>query len=131
MRPRGSCPPFWIWLFQHITEFGKSGWFLFPIGALLLTLAALAQPALPRLSRLVLAAWTVRLGFVFTAIALPGLFVTIVKRLIGRARPMVAANDAFLPAVRQVDYASLPSGHATTAFAALSQSARSFRRRGR
>ena len=44
---------------------------------------------MPRFSRGVLAAWAVRLGFVFTAIALPGLFVTIVKRLIGRARPFV------------------------------------------
>jgi undecaprenyl-diphosphatase len=71
--------------------------------------------------RLVLAAWTVRLGFVFTAIALPGLFVTIVKRLIGRARPRVAGLDAFAyaPFGWKVDYASLPSGHATTAFAAL------------
>ena len=71
--------------------------------------------------RLVLAAWTVRLGFVFTAIALPGLFATIVKRLIGRARPLVAGDDAFayLPFGWKVDYASLPSGHATTAFAAL------------
>ena len=57
----------------------------------------------------------------FTAIALPGLFVTIVKRLIGRARPLVDGNDAFayLPFGWKVDYASLPSGHATTAFAAL------------
>ena len=68
-----------------------------------------------------LAAFAVRLGFVFTAIALPGLFVTIVKRLIGRARPFVAATTSgpIVPFSWQVDYASFPSGHATTAFSAL------------
>ncbi len=62
-----------------------------------------------------------RLGFVFLAIGLPSLFATIVKRLIGRARPFVAGNDiwAYEPFSWQVRYASLPSGHATTAFAAL------------
>ena len=62
-----------------------------------------------------------RLGFVFTAIALPGLFVTIVKRLIGRARPFVGGDDvwAYAPFSWQPAYASMPSGHATTAFAAL------------
>ena len=107
--------------FNRFTDFGKGGFFLWPLGLAMIGLALLDTSRLPWMPRLVLAAWTVRLGFVFTAIALPGLFVTIVKRLIGRARPMVAANDAFayLPFGWKVDYASLPSGHATTAFAAL------------
>jgi undecaprenyl-diphosphatase len=60
-------------------------------------------------------------GFLFVAIAVPSLFVTIIKRLIGRARPFVgSAADPFLyqPLVWRADYASMPSGHATTAFAA-------------
>jgi undecaprenyl-diphosphatase len=64
----------------------------------------------------------VRLGFVFAAIALPGLFVTVVKRLIGRARPFIGGDaDPFLylPFSWRPDYASLPSGHATNVFAAL------------
>ena len=107
--------------FNRFTDFGKGGFFLWPLGLAMIGLALLDTSRLPRMPRLVLAAWTVRLGFVFTAIALPGLFVTIVKRLIGRARPLVAGNDAFayLPFGWKVDYASLPSGHATTAFAAL------------
>jgi membrane-associated phospholipid phosphatase len=107
--------------FNRFTDLGKSGFFLWPIGFLLIALALLDTPALPRISRLVLAAWTVRLGFVFTAIALPSLFATIVKRLIGRARPFVGGADtfAYLPFSWRVEYASLPSGHATTAFAAL------------
>ncbi|MBX9841780.1 MAG: phosphatase PAP2 family protein [Xanthobacteraceae bacterium] len=107
--------------FDRFTDLGKSGFFLWPLGLALIALALLSTSALQRMSRLVLAAWAVRLGFVLTAIAVPGLFVTIVKRLIGRARPRVAGNEtmAFVPFGWKVDYASLPSGHATTAFAAL------------
>ena len=106
---------------NRFTDLGKGGFFLWPLGLAMLAIALLDTSRLPRMPRLVLAAWTVRLAFVFTAIALPGLFVTIVKRLIGRARPMVVVNDAYayLPFGWKVDYASLPSGHATTAFAAL------------
>jgi len=115
--------PEWITtLFNELTGFGTSDWFLVPIGLALLTIAVLAAPALPHMSRLVLAAFTVRLGFVFAAIALPGLFVTIIKRLIGRARPFIGGEaDPFLylPFGWRPDYASLPSGHATNVFAAL------------
>ena len=74
------------------------------------------------MSRLCWWPFTVRLGFVFAAIALPGLFVTIVKRLIGRARPFIGGEaDPFLymPFAWRPEYASLPSGHATNVFAAL------------
>ena len=63
-----------------------------------------------------------RIGFVFTAIALPSLFDTIIKHLIGRARPFVVAGPdvwAYEPFSWHARYASFPSGHATTAFAAL------------
>jgi len=107
--------------FNRFTEFGLSGWFLWPIGIVLIVLAVLDTPAMPAFARHVLAAWAVRLGFVFTAIAVPGLFVSVVKRLIGRARPFVAGDDvwAYLPFAWRVDHASLPSGHATTAFSVL------------
>jgi membrane-associated phospholipid phosphatase len=105
----------------RFTDLGKSGWFLWPIGVVLLALSFIDSPALTRLSRGVLAAFAVRLGFLFIAIGLPSLFATIVKRLIGRARPFVAGTDvwAYDPFSWQVRYASMPSGHATTAFAAL------------
>ena len=88
----------------------------------LLIVAALVTPALSHPSRLVVVAFTVRLGFVFAAIALPGLFATVVKRLIGRARPFIAGDAGpfhFIPFIWRPDYASLPSGHATNVFAAL------------
>jgi len=109
-----------IWLFGRITDLGLSGWFLYPIGIALLVLAFADSPSLPPFSRRVLTALSCRLGFVFLAIAVPGLFVAIVKRLIGRARPFVAGDDPWTSAlfVWRASYASFPSGHATTAFAA-------------
>jgi membrane-associated phospholipid phosphatase len=118
----GGLPEWVVRLFNALTDFGTSDWFLIPIGLVLLMLAAIAAPALSHVSRLVLVTFTVRLGFVFAAIALPGLFVTIVKRLIGRARPFIGGDaDPFhyLPFIWRPDYASLPSGHATNVFAAL------------
>jgi membrane-associated phospholipid phosphatase len=107
--------------FDAITDYGKSGWFLWPLGILFLGLAAL-PPLLPRFAQLVLAAIMVRVGFLFVAIAVPGLFVSIVKRMIGRARPLVtgvADPFVFSPFIWRSEYASLPSGHATTAFSVL------------
>jgi membrane-associated phospholipid phosphatase len=114
--------PSWAtWPFDRITEFGESSWFLWPLGILMIALAAL--PArLGRMSQAVLAAVMVRASFLFAAIAVPGLFVAIVKRMIGRARPMVVGHIdpfVFVPFKWTPAYASLPSGHATTAFTVL------------
>jgi len=121
MRVVGHLPRWVIVPFDEITDYGKSGWFLWPLGLLFLALAAL--PAhLSRISQAVLAAVMVRIGYLFVAIAVPGLFVTTVKRMIGRARPMVGGHiDPFLfsPFKWTAAYASLPSGHATTAFSVL------------
>jgi undecaprenyl-diphosphatase len=68
----------------------------------------------------VLAILALRLGFLFLAIGLPGLPFAVLKRLIGRARPLVEGSaDPFLyrPLGWSVEYASLPSGHAIDAFA--------------
>jgi membrane-associated phospholipid phosphatase len=107
--------------FEEITRFGLSGWFLFPCGFVLLVLAAATSPHLPTRAQAVLAALGARFGFVFLAIGLPGLFVSIVKRLIGRARPFVGGPEdpfAYVPFSWHPAFASMPSGHATTAVAA-------------
>ncbi|HEY5379897.1 MAG TPA: phosphatase PAP2 family protein [Pseudolabrys sp.] len=113
--------PEWIvGAFDQITDFGKSGWFLWPLGILFLALASL--PALPRIKQLVLDALMVRVGYLFLAIAVPGIFVNIVKHIFGRARPMVGGSlDPYLfrPFTWPAGYASLPSGHAATAFSVL------------
>ena len=82
-----ALPHWLVAAFRWFTDFGKSPWFLYPIGFMLVFLAMLASPALSSMSRGVLAAIAVRLGFLFVAIALPGMVFTVVKRLIGRARP--------------------------------------------
>ena len=114
-------PGWFIEAFEQITDFGLSGWFLYPLGVILLGLAAVASPASPRLAQGVFAALGARFGFLFVAIAAPGLFTTIVKRLIGRARPYVGGYDnpfLYKPFIWQPAYASMPSGHATTAASA-------------
>jgi membrane-associated phospholipid phosphatase len=108
-------------VFERITDLGLGGWFLFPFGFILLCLAAVTSPRLTHLTQGVLAMLTVRFGFLFLAIGVPGLFVTIVKRLIGRARPYVGSPDdpfIYRPFVWAPEYASMPSGHATTAASA-------------
>jgi membrane-associated phospholipid phosphatase len=108
-----------IVMFDEITHFGKSGWLLFPTGFSLLALAAV--PALmPQMSARILAPLTVRVGFLFLAISLPGLFTLAIKQLVGRARPYAADGNAYVlnPLTWRSDYASFPSGHTTTAVAA-------------
>ena len=114
-------PSWLISVLDEITDFGRLTWILVPTGALLLLLGVLASPELPRVAQGVIAAVAVRLSFLFVATALPGLVMTILKRLIGRGRPLVGGSaDPFLyhPLGWSVEYASLPSGHATNAFAA-------------
>ncbi|MDP2411789.1 MAG: phosphatase PAP2 family protein [Pseudolabrys sp.] len=114
--------PRWVvWFFQEITDFGKGAWFLWPLGLLFLFLAALPR-TISRFSQGVLDAVMTRVGFLFVAIGLTGLMSAIVKNVIGRARPGVSGTvDPFLfdPLHWAPSYASLPSGHTTTAFAAL------------
>jgi membrane-associated phospholipid phosphatase len=114
----GTLPLWLVDIFNEITDFGKSNWFLVPIGAVIVLAAILATPAAGRITNLVLTSLIVRLTYVFTAIALPGLFVTIVKRLIGRLRPSELGPYVYVPWSWSPAYASMPSGHATTAVAA-------------
>lgn len=120
IRTVDRMPRWVVWCLDEITDFGKSGWFLWPLGILFLALAAL--PSLPRVPQLVLTSVMVRVGYLFAAVGVPGLVVTIVKRMIGRARPGVGGSlDPFLfsPFKWTAAYAGLPSGHSTTAFAVL------------
>ena len=104
--------------FDQISNAGLSGWFLVPLGIVILYLAAVTSPSLPRQTQGVLAALVARFLFLFWAIAAPGLFATIVKRLIGRARPYMDVHGnpfTYMPFAWRPEYASLPSGHAATA----------------
>jgi membrane-associated phospholipid phosphatase len=109
--------PIWVIdLFNKITDYGQSGWFLWPSGILVIALAGLAATT-QRMARLTIVTLIVRLEFIFLVVAVPGLVVTVVKRLIGRVRPSVIGPFAYVPFSWRPAYASMPSGHATTAFA--------------
>lgn len=108
--------------FDVVSDFGKSGWFLWPLVLLFLLLTVLPRERLTPFAQGVLAAMMVRIGFLFFAIGVPGVFVSIVKRFIGRARPMVTGvvdPFVFAPDKWTAAYASFPSGHTTTAFSVL------------
>jgi membrane-associated phospholipid phosphatase len=112
-------PPSFMPFFQFLSDAGRSDWVLIPTATMLIAIAFVASPALGRNAWGVLNALAVRIGFVFLAVGVPGLAVTIVKRLIGRARPnrVEGADIHFVPFSWDSNFASLPSGHSTTAFA--------------
>ena len=108
-------------VFNFLTDFGKGAWVLWPLGLAFVALAALPRAVTP-IAQAVQAAILVRVGFLFVAIALPGLFSSIIKNMIGRARPGVPGRIdpwVFDPFHWTPAWAGMPSGHATTAFAVL------------
>jgi undecaprenyl-diphosphatase len=113
-----NLPSWLVEAFDRITDFGKSEWFLWPVGILVILAAAWTRPALGRVANLVILSAVVRLEFVFFAIGIPALTVSIVKRLIGRARPSDWGPFHYVPFSWNPSYAAMPSGHSTAAFAA-------------
>lgn len=93
-------------VFGIITQFGKASIYLVPLGLLIIW---------SLFARRTLLAW--RLGFVFAAIALPGLLADIAKPVFGRARPRLLFSDhvfGFTWSGAHADHWSFPSGHAVT-----------------
>ena len=114
----GTLPLWVVETFNEITDYGRSGWTLIPLGSLIVLAAILCTPAAGRMANLVLTSMIVRLEFLFLAIAVPGLSVTVVKGFIGRMRPSDLGPFTYSPWSWQHKYASLPSGHSAAAFAA-------------
>jgi undecaprenyl-diphosphatase len=121
IRAMARLPQGFIDVANEITDFGRGAWPLTPLAVLLLVTPVLCLPRLSLMARGTVTAVAVRLGYMFAAIALTGLADTIIKRLIGRARPWSLDPDplSFHPFGWQNAYASLPSGHATNVFATL------------
>jgi len=118
IRFAGTLPLWVVDTFNEITDYGRSGWTLIPIACLIVLGAILATPATGRMTNLVLTSLIVRLEFLFLAIAVPGVLVTVVKGFIGRMRPSELGPFTYSPWSWQHKFASLPSGHTTAAFAA-------------
>jgi len=103
-----------------VTNLGLSDWILIPSAVLFLITAALAFAVRWRLMRTVLWQFAGLYGFFFLGVGLPGLIAALLKRVIGRARPVHLLDSGlfyFRPSWVDWTYQGFPSGHATTIFA--------------
>ncbi|WP_448952730.1 phosphatase PAP2 family protein [Labrys neptuniae] len=101
-----------------VTNLGDSGLYLVPLGVVLIALAVVDLELPPRLDAALRQLW-LQLAFAFASIAGTGLAVNVIKRMIGRVRPFhveAGGSWSFEPFSWRAANASLPSGHATTAW---------------
>lgn len=106
--------------FGTVTEAGDSGFYLIPLGIILLPFLFSDRQLLSAEVRKAADFAIARAAFLFTAIALPSLVITILKRIIGRARPKHFESEgvwSLQPVAVDASYAAFPSGHSTTAAA--------------
>jgi len=104
----------------QFTPYGESGWILWPTGALYLVTALVALFVRWKLMRTMLWQFAALYAFIFFGVGAPSLFTTIVKRFVGRGRPVHFDETGLLGLKLNLwdwTYQSFPSGHATTAFA--------------
>lgn len=106
--------------FRFITDIGKSGWMLLVTGLAFLAFLYLKSSAKTLRLRAAFGYAAQLAGFVFLTSAVAGLAGSLIKNIIGRARPKLfddLGSIDFSPFAFKADFASLPSGHATTIFA--------------
>lgn len=99
-----------------ITRFGEGGVYLVPLGLFFLWALFKAARA-PTFDQWAWRAWAWRAGFVFTAVALPGIIADIMKPVFGRARPVLLLREnlfGFTWGAAHASDWSFPSGHSTT-----------------
>lgn len=111
-----------VHFFERITDLGLGGVVLWPIGLALLAVLAV-KPGLDPMGQRVAAALAARIGFLFVSVGGAGLFILVVKYLLGRARPYVAVHAGgahpqftFDWFALKASYASFPSGHSAVVF---------------
>lgn len=108
-----------LWPLRIFTDLGKSTYVLWALAGLLL-LILLMMPRLTGLSRQVWIAFGVRVQYIFLSVAIAVMSSEILKYIIGRSRPFVGGEANafnFQHFAGNPAFESLPSGHATTAFA--------------
>lgn len=108
-----------LWPIRILTDFGKDEYVLSVLGIALVILALVAAGMHGTRRALMLGLGT-RLQFLFLSVAVSVFVGEVLKYVIGRGRPFVggAANPFnFIPFEGTGAHASLPSGHAITAFA--------------
>jgi len=105
-------------LIRSFTHLGRSNWILIPAAAGIIVLTWLKSRETGWRRRVEYGYASQVLVFVFAAIAVSGLSASLIKNVIGRARPKLFATHGpleFQPMTFDADFASFPSGHATTA----------------
>lgn len=105
-------------VFRAFTHLGRSNWILIPSGIALIVLYWLRAQEISMLRRVAYGFASQILVFVFASIALTGLSASLIKNVLGRARPKLFdlyGSLEFQPMLFDSDFASFPSGHATTA----------------
>jgi undecaprenyl-diphosphatase len=117
---RTDLPGPFVDFFRFFTQFGKADWILIITGvALILALLTDYGGLRPR-ERASQAMRAFAAAYVFMAVAVSGIIANLSKYIIGRARPKLFADDgsfAFDFWSWDADWASFPSGHATTGMA--------------
>jgi membrane-associated phospholipid phosphatase len=119
MRGAEQLSPGFREVVNEMTDFGRGVWPLTPLVVLFLAGTVLLLPRLSLMTRGVIAAATIKVGYMFVAIALTGLADAIIKRIIGRVRPSALGAFAYEPFSWRSEYASFPSGHSANVFATL------------
>jgi undecaprenyl-diphosphatase len=119
MRAMEQLSPGFREFVNEMTDFGRGVWPLTPLAVLFLAGTVLLVPRLALMARGALAVATIKVGYMFVAIALTGLADSIIKRIIGRVRPSALGAFAYEPFSWRSEYASFPSGHSANVFATL------------
>ncbi len=107
--------------FQFITALGKSGWILVICAVAVIATSLVRWTLLPRRTAVAIAGLNADAVFVFASVAVSGSLISLVKNVIGRARPRwleTLGQHHFEFAAFDASFASFPSGHSTT-FGAL------------
>lgn len=115
-----TLPAGLVGFFRILTDLGRSHWILISTGIYFLTCLLLDASTLPARTRMRRAVRATAAGYVFLAVAASGIIANLIKLLVGRARPKLfedAGSYAFNWFAGDSDWASFPSGHATTAMA--------------
>jgi membrane-associated phospholipid phosphatase len=116
MPPRGTPG---LWPIRILTDFGKDAYVLWSLAGALV-IVALVAASKRGTSRALLLGFGTRLQFLFLAVLTSVLVGELLKFAIGRGRPFVGGKPNpfnFVPFNGTEAHFSLPSGHATTAFA--------------
>lgn len=101
---------------SRLTDLGKSGWILVPTGVLVLAGFLIDWSGFRARTRLVMAKWVAASAYIFISVGMSGLIVAVLKRFIGRARPVhfEELGAFYFQPFSNASFASFPSGHSTT-----------------